>query len=67
MSSGTELSPSLSLSFQLRPTLKGKKKGGGAISVGSRLTGELVTDPDLSGFSDPGSNGSVKNCCYEFT
>ena len=28
-SSGTELSPSLSLSFQLRPTLKGKKKGGG--------------------------------------
>ena len=57
----------LSLSFQLRPTLKGKKKGGGATSVGSRLTGELVTDPDLSGFSDPRSNGPVKNCCYEFT
>ena len=40
-------------------TLKGKEKGGGATSVGSRLTGELVTDPDLSGFSDPRSNGPV--------
>ena len=67
ISSGTELSPSLSLSFQLRPTLDGKKKGGGATSVGSRLTGELVADPDLSGFSDPRSNGPVKICCYEFT
>ena len=56
----------LSLSFQLRSTLKERKRGG-ATSVGSRLTGELVTDPDLSGFSDPRSNGSVKICCYEFT
>ena len=38
---------------------KEKKRGGGATSVGSRLTGELVTDPDLSGFSDPRSNGPV--------
>ena len=58
---------SLSLSFQLRSTLKERKRGGGAKSVGSRLTGELVTDPDLSGFSDPRSNGLVKICCYEFT
>ena len=36
-----------------------KEKRGGATSVGSRLTGELVTDPDLSGFSDPRSNGPV--------
>ena len=56
----------LSLSiFPTQTTLKGKKKGG-ATSVGSRLTGELVTDPDLSGFSDPRSNEPVKNC-YEFT
>ena len=45
--------------FPTQTTLKGKKKGGGATSVGSRLTGELVTDPDLSGFSDPRSNGPV--------
>ena len=51
----------------LRPTLEGKKKGGGATSVSSRLTGELVADPDLSGFSDPRSNGPVQICCYEFT
>ena len=52
----------------LRPSLEGKKKGGGgATSVGSRLTGELVADPDLSGFSDPRSNGPVRICCYEFT
>ena len=50
----------------LRPTLEGKKKGGAA-SVSSRLTGELVADPDLSGFSDPRSNGPVQICCYEFT
>ena len=50
----------------LRPSLEGKKKGG-ATSVGSRLTGELVADPDLSGFSDPRSNGPVQICCYEFT
>ena len=51
----------------LRPSLEGKKKGGGPTSVGSRLTGELVADPDLSGFSDPRSNGPVQICCYEFT
>ena len=44
-----------------------ERKKGGATSVGSRLTGELVADPDLSGFSDPRSNGPVKICCYEFT
>ena len=49
----------------LRPSLEGKK-GGGATLVGSRLTGELVADPDLSGFSDPRSNGPVQ-ICYEFT
>ena len=53
--SSAPLSPYLSNSA----TLKGKEKGGGATSVGSRLTGELVTDPDLSGFSDPRSNGPV--------
>ena len=60
---------SLCLSL-LRPSLEGKKKGGGgggATLVGSRLTGELVADPDLSGFSDPRSNGPVQICCYEFT
>ena len=47
---------------------KERKKGGGATSVDSRLTGELVADLDLSGFSDPGSNGAVQFCfCYEFT
>ena len=56
---------SLCLSL-LRPSLEGKKKGG-ATSVGSRVTGELVADPDLSGFSDPRSNGPVQICCYEFT
>ena len=29
------------------------------MSVDSRLTGELVADLDLSGFSDPRSNGPV--------
>ena len=58
----------LSLSiFPTQTNSERKEKGGGATSVGSRLTGELVTDPDLSGFSDPRSNGPVKNCCYEFT
>ena len=56
---------SLCLSL-LRPSLEGKKKGGGATSVGFQLTGELVADPDLSGFSDPRSNGPVQ-ICYEFT
>ena len=52
----------LSLSFpSLFPTLEGKKKGG-ATSVDSRLTGELVADLDLSGFSDPRSNGPVLFC-----
>ena len=45
----------------LKPTLEGKKKGG-ATSVDSRLTGELVADLDLSGFSDPRSNGPVRFC-----
>ena len=57
-SSGTELSLYLSL---LKPTPEGKKKGG-ATSVDSRLTGELVADLDLSGFSDPRSNGPVLFC-----
>ena len=62
ISSGTELSPSLSLYLSLlRPTLEEKKKGG-AMSVGSRLTSELVADPDLSGFSEPRSNGPVQFC-----
>ena len=47
----------------LKPTLEGKKKrGGGATSVDSQLTGELVADLDLSGFSDPRSNGPVLFC-----
>ena len=37
-----------------------KERKGGAMSVGSRLTGELVADPDLSGSSDPRSNGPVQ-------
>ena len=41
---------------------KGRKRGGGATSVDSRLTGELVADLDLSGFSDPRSNGPVLFC-----
>ena len=58
----------LSLYFSLlKPTLEGKKKGG-ATSVDSRLTGELVADLHRSGFSDPRSNGPVLFCfCYEFT
>ena len=51
----------LSLSFPSQPTLEGKKRGG-ATSVDSRLTGELVADLDLSGFSDPRSNGPVQFC-----
>ena len=31
------------------------------MSVDSRLTGELVADLDLPGFSDPRSNGPVHN------
>ena len=45
----------------LRPTLEGKKKRG-ATSVDSRLTGELMADLDLPGFSDPRSNGPVQFC-----
>ena len=45
----------------LKPILEGKKKGG-AMLVDSRLTGELVADLDLSGFSDPRSNGPVLFC-----
>ena len=33
------------------------------MSVDSRLTGELVADLDLSGFSDPRSNGPVLFYC----
>ena len=39
---------------------EGKKKGGGETTVDSRLTGELVADLDLSGFSDPRSNGPAQ-------
>ena len=39
-----------------------ERKKGGATSVDSRLTGELVADLDLSGFSDPRSNGPVLFC-----
>ena len=45
----------------LRTTLEGKKKGG-ATSVDSWLTGELVANLDLSGFSNPRSNGPVQFC-----
>ena len=57
----------LSLSFPSQTNSGRKEKGGGATLVGSRLTGELVANPDLSGFSDPRSNGPVQICCYEFT
>ena len=59
-SSGTELSPSLSLSFQFRPKLKGKKKRGGATSVGSRLTGELVPTLTFQGSLTLGQMGLLK-------
>ena len=60
-SSGTELSPSLSLSFPSQTDSRRKeKKGAGATSVDSRLTGELMADLDLPGFSDPRSNGPVQ-------
>ena len=39
-----------------------ERKKVGATSVDSRLTGELVADLDLSGFSDPRSNGPVLFC-----
>ena len=52
MSSGTELSPSLSI-FPFSNRLWKERKKGGATAVDSRLTGELVADLDLSGFSDP--------------
>ena len=44
----------------LKATLEERKRG--ATSVDSRLTGELVADLDLSGFSDPRSNGPVLFC-----
>ena len=63
ISSGTELRPSLSIfPFSNRLWKERKKGGGGATSVDSRLTGELVADLDLSGFSDPRSNGPVLFC-----
>ena len=54
----------LSLSFPSQTDSGRKEKGGGggATSVDSRLTGELVADHDLSGFSDPRSNGPVQFC-----
>ena len=61
ISSGTELSPSLSI-FPFSNRLWKERKKGGATSVDSRLTGELVADLDLSGFSDPRSNGPVRFC-----
>ena len=51
----------LSRSFPSQ-TNSGRKEKGGATSVDSRLTGELVADLDLSGFSDPRSNGPVLFC-----
>ena len=60
-SSGTELSPSLSI-FPFSNQLWKERKKGGATSVDSRLTSELVADLDLSGFSDPRSNGPVLFC-----
>ena len=60
MSSGTELSPSLSI-FPFSNRLWKERKGG-ATAVDSRLTGEFVADLDLSGFSDPRSNGPVLFC-----
>ena len=51
----------LSLSFPSQ-TDSGRKEKGGATLVDSRLTGELVADLDLSGFSDPRSNGPVQFC-----
>ena len=61
ISSGTELSPSLSI-FPFSNRLWKERKKGGATLVDSRLTGELVADLDLSGFSDPRSNGPVLFC-----
>ena len=61
ISSGTELSPSLSI-FPFSNRLWKERKKGGATSADSRLTGELVADLDLSGFSDPRSNGPVLFC-----
>ena len=52
----------LSLSFPSQTDSARKGKKGGATSVDSRLTGQLVADLDLSGFSDPMSNGPVLFC-----
>ena len=52
----------LSLSFPSQTNSGRKEKKGGATSVDSRLTGELVADLDLPGFSDPRSNGPVQIC-----
>ena len=52
----------LSLSFPSQTDSGRKEKRGGATAVDSRLTGELVADLDLSGFSDPRSNGPVLFC-----
>ena len=37
------------------------------MSVDFRLSGELLTDRDLTGSPDPGSNGFLFCSCYEFT
>ena len=52
----------LSLSFPSQTNPGKERKRGGATSVDSRLTGELVANLDLSGFSDPRSNGPVQFC-----
>ena len=51
---------SLSLSFPSQTNSGRKEKRGGATSVGSRLTGELVADPDLSGSLTLGQMGLFK-------
>ena len=51
----------LSLSFPSQ-TDSGRKEIRGATSVDSRLTSELVADLDLTGFSDPRSNGPALFC-----
>ena len=55
------LNSALSLSiFPYSDQLWEGKKKRGATTVDSRLTGELVADLDLSGFSDPRSNGPAQ-------
>ena len=51
---------SLSLSSPTQINSGRERKRGGATTVDSRLTGELVANLDLSGFSDPRSNGPAQ-------